>query len=81
MIPWEKLARLETKPLRIRLLEIYDGASEPLSPKQVAVLTEESLSDVSYHVRKLTEWGFLVTAGTRPVRGATQHFYRRAIED
>jgi hypothetical protein len=34
------------------------------------------VNDVAYHVRVLRDLGVIELAGTRPVRGATQHFYR-----
>jgi hypothetical protein len=36
----------------------------------------EPVNDVAYHVRRLRDLGIIELAGTRPVRGATQHFYR-----
>ena len=66
-------------PLRRRILRLMvDG--EALSPSQLAETLNESLSSVSYHVRVLAECGALVSAGEKPVRGATQHFYRWALE-
>jgi hypothetical protein len=36
----------------------------------------EPVNDVAYHTRRLRDLGLIEPAGTRPVRGATQHFYR-----
>jgi len=47
----------------------------PISPAQIARELESEVSDVSYHVKKLVEYNCAEPAGTRPVRGALEHFY------
>lgn len=78
MIDWEKLARSETNDLRVRLLEIFDGAEAPLSPVELAGITEAKLGNVSYHVGALHDKGFVVLDHTEPRRGAVEHFYKVA---
>jgi hypothetical protein len=70
----ESLAAIVTHPLRRR---IWYGMSErPISPRELADELHEPVNDVAYHVRVLRDMGVIELAGTRPVRGATQHFYR-----
>jgi hypothetical protein len=70
----ESLAAIVSHPLRRR---IWDAVTEhPISPRELADLLREPVNDVAYHTRKLRDLGLIEPAGTRPVRGATQHFYR-----
>lgn len=62
-------------PLRRRLLRRYLESKEKLSPRELAELENESLSLVSYHVRRLAELDAIEIAGSKQVRGALQHFY------
>lgn len=62
-------------PLRRAILRAMND-DEPVSPRELADQLEESLSNVSYHVRVLNEAGVLGLVEEKPVRGATQHFYR-----
>jgi DNA-binding MarR family transcriptional regulator len=45
------------------------------SPSELSERMGEKLGNLSYHVRQLHAAGFLARAGTRPVRGAVEHFY------
>lgn len=70
----ESLAAIVSHPLRRR---IWDAIAEhPISPSELADELREPVNDVAYHTRKLRDLGVIEPAGTRPVRGATQHFYR-----
>jgi DNA-binding transcriptional ArsR family regulator len=70
----ESLAAIVNHPLRRR---IWDAITEhPISPRELADLLREPVNDVAYHTRRLRDLGLIEPAGTRPVRGATQHFYR-----
>jgi DNA-binding transcriptional ArsR family regulator len=62
-------------PLRRRLLRRFLESRVMLSPRELADLEGESLSLVSYHVRKLAEFKAVRIAAHRPVRGSLQHFY------
>jgi DNA-binding MarR family transcriptional regulator len=73
-LDWEQLAKASMHPLALRILE-KAAAGEKLSPKAVADELGEKLGNVSYHVRTLHEKGLLEKAGTKPRRGAVQHFY------
>lgn len=47
-----------------------------LSPAEVSRALEADLKDVSYHVRKLKDFGCVEEVENRQVRGAVEHFYR-----
>lgn len=51
-------------------------AETPRSPKEMAPLVGDTVPNVSYHCRKLVDYGCAELVETRPVRGATEHFYR-----
>ncbi|HEY5708025.1 MAG TPA: helix-turn-helix domain-containing protein [Solirubrobacterales bacterium] len=76
---WQLLARANTHPLRISILEVMamDGG-RTLSPNELSYELRTPLSNVNYHVTQLFHSGLLELAGERPVRGATEHFYREA---
>ncbi len=62
--------------LRQRLLMLYVEAKEKRSPRELADVTGEHLSKVSYHVRVLAENKAVKLVGTKPRRGSVEHFYR-----
>jgi len=66
-------------PLRRRILREM-ATQERSSPRELAAILSEPLSNVSYHVRVLVECDVLELVGTRAVRGSTQHFYRASVE-
>lgn len=76
---WQLLARANTHPLRISILEILamDGG-RTLSPSDISYELRSPLSNVNYHVTELRRAGLVELVGERPVRGATEHFYREA---
>jgi predicted ArsR family transcriptional regulator len=76
---WQLLARANTHPLRISILEVLamDGG-RTLSPSDLSYELRTPLSNVNYHVTELHRTGLVELAGERPVRGATEHFYREA---
>jgi hypothetical protein len=76
---WQLLARANTHPLRISILEVLsmDGG-RTLSPSDLSYELRAPLSNVNYHVTELFRTGLLELAGERQVRGATEHFYRQA---
>src|SRR3954469_14097059 len=76
---WQLLARANTHPLRISILEVLgmDGG-RTLSPSDLSYELRTPLSNVNYHVTELRRTGLVELAGERPVRGATEHFYREA---
>jgi predicted ArsR family transcriptional regulator len=78
---WQLLARANTHPLRISILEVLamDG-DRTLSPSDLSYELRTPLSNVNYHITELHRTGLVELAGERPVRGATEHFYREAKE-
>lgn len=76
---WQLLARANTHPLRISILEVLAmDEGRTLSPSDLSYELRTPLSNVNYHVTELRRTGLVELAGERPVRGATEHFYREA---
>lgn len=62
---------------RLEILFALDKCDpEPLSPSQLKEGFDESLGTIAHHTRELRLAGLIVPAGTKPARGAIQHFYR-----
>jgi DNA-binding transcriptional ArsR family regulator len=76
-VNWELLARSNTHPLRVAILEVLDGG-RALSPKVLSVELRAPLGTVNYHVTQLAKSGLVELVRERQVRGATEHFYRVA---
>lgn len=76
-VDWEGLARATAHPLRIHILEVLglDGG-RVMSPTELAFELQLPLSNVNYHVKALLDAELIEEVGNRPVRGATEHFYR-----
>ena len=74
---WERLARANTHPLRVSILEVLslDGG-RTLSPKDLSVELQAPLSTVNYHVTELRRSNLVKVVDERQVRGAIEHFYR-----
>ena len=74
---WQRLARANTHPLRISVLEALamDGG-RTLSPSDLSYELRVPLSNVNYHVTELVKSDLIELASQRQVRGATEHFYR-----
>src|SRR6476620_7721060 len=78
-VDWQRLARANTHPLRISILEVLglDGG-RVLSPRDLSHELYAPLSRVNYHVTELAQSGLIELVGERAVRGATEHFYKLA---
>jgi predicted ArsR family transcriptional regulator len=76
---WQRLARANTHPLRISILEVLalDGG-RTLSPSDLSFELRVPLSNVNYHVIELVKAEMIELESQRQVRGATEHFYRHA---
>lgn len=76
-VNWERLARATAHALRVSILEILgiDGG-RTLSPSDLSQELQIPLSNTNYHVTELAKSGLIVLVRQRPVRGATEHFYR-----
>jgi DNA-binding transcriptional ArsR family regulator len=64
-------------PTRLQILqELRDGGA--LSPRQLTdrLTPPVGLANLAHHTRELASRGVLKPAGTRPARGAVEHFYR-----
>jgi DNA-binding transcriptional ArsR family regulator len=61
-------------PLRTHALALLN--QRVASPNEIARELGERLGDVSYHVKVLSECGFIELVKTEPRRGAVEHFYR-----
>lgn len=61
-------------PLRVEIVRAL--AAGRRSPSELAAEFELPIGNVSYHVRQLAKLHVIADAGTRPVRGAVEHFYR-----
>lgn len=73
----EDLAKLFGHPLRLELLARMAAAGgERQSPSSLAAETGAQLGNVSYHVRELANAGLITKAGSKPRRGAVEHYYR-----
>lgn len=64
-------------PTRRAILRQYlaDGKRRRLSPARLAETFDMPVNDVAYHVRVLVRNKALRLWETKPVRGATEHFY------
>ena len=71
------LAAAVAHPLRARCLTIF--AERAASPSEIARELRLDVSNVGYHVTALAEANLIERVRSRPVRGATENFYR-AIE-
>lgn len=76
-IDWEALARANTHPLRVAIMEVLamDGG-RTLSPTDLSIELQTRLPTANYHVGELFKAGLLELVRTRQVRGAIEHFYR-----
>lgn len=59
--------------LRVQILLIL--TERIASPKEIAEMLDESLSQVSYHIKVLKDYGRIVLVATEPRRGAVEHYY------
>jgi hypothetical protein len=71
------LAAIVSHPLRARVLGFLNEFTA--SPKQMATVFGKEVGQVNYQVEVLLEMEKIELVETRPVRGATEHFYR-AVE-
>ena len=74
---WQLLARANTHPLRVSILEVLNlDGGRTLSPKDLSHELQAPLSTVNYHVTELAKAGLVEIVGEQQVRGAIEHFYR-----
>jgi predicted ArsR family transcriptional regulator len=77
VVNWERLARANTHPLRVSILEVLsiDGG-RTLSPTDLSLELRAPLSTVNYHVTELRRSNLVEVVEEHQVRGAIEHFYR-----
>jgi predicted ArsR family transcriptional regulator len=76
-VNWERLARANTHPLRVSILEVLSiDEGRTLSPKDLSLELQAPLSTVNYHVTELRRSGLVKVVDERQVRGAIEHFYQ-----
>lgn len=74
---WERLARANTHPLRVSILEVLNiDGGRTLSPKDLSLELQSPLSTVNYHVTELRRSNLVKVVDEQQVRGAIEHFYR-----
>jgi DNA-binding transcriptional ArsR family regulator len=73
------IAGLGAHPIRARILDLMDADRDVAwSPNGLAGALNARLGTVAYHVRTLAGAGAIELSDERRVRGAVEHFYRRA---
>jgi predicted ArsR family transcriptional regulator len=76
-VNWQLLARANTHPLRVSILEVLNlDGGRTLSPKDLSHELQSPLSTVNYHVTELAKVGLVEIVREQQVRGAIEHFYR-----
>jgi hypothetical protein len=76
-VNWQLLARANTHPLRVSILEVLNlDGGRTLSPKDLSHELQAPLSTVNYDVTELAKAGLVEIVGEQQVRGAVEHFYR-----
>ena len=75
-IGW-RVIRAISHPIRIEIQRIL--FNRVASPNEIAKELGENLSNVSYHVNDLKKDGCIEQVGTKPRRGAIEHFYRASV--
>ena len=75
-IDWECVARAETFPLRLSILELLamDGG-RALSPKEMADELQEPLSTINHHIASLRESELIQLVHEHQAGGAIDHLY------
>lgn len=69
-----RLVKSLTHELRVEILTILN--ERIASPNELAKELGEGLSQVSYHVKVLKDYGCIKLVKTEPRRGAVEHYYR-----
>ena len=69
-----RLIQAIAHPMRVNILAL--ASWRVISPSEFARETGEPLNQVSYHFRRLVEYGTLELVGTQNVRGTVKHLYR-----
>jgi hypothetical protein len=70
------LAMAVSHPVRFRIITAMNSPERRASPKELAEEFDLDVKRVAYHVRELTELGYLELVETEPRRGSIEHVYR-----
>jgi hypothetical protein len=70
----QRLVKALSHPHRLHALKILNERTA--SPIQLAPIVGTTVGRIAYHVRELERLDCIELVDTRPVRGATEHFYR-----
>lgn len=70
----QRLVKALSHPHRLHALKILNERTA--SPIQLAPIVGTTVGRIAYHVRELERLDCIELVETRPVRGATEHFYR-----
>jgi DNA-binding transcriptional ArsR family regulator len=70
----QRIVKALAHPMRVQILTILNDRMA--SPNELSKELEESLSQVSYHVKVLNDFECIEMVKTKPIRGAIEHFYR-----
>jgi DNA-binding transcriptional ArsR family regulator len=74
LTPRQKFMKAMSHNLRVRILAYMND--RPWSPRELSYELDDGLSQVSYHVGVLRDFGLIELVKTEPRRGAVEHFYR-----
>ncbi len=75
-IDWESLARAETHPLRVCILELLDlDGGRTLAPRELAYELQNPLPRISYHTKELHKARLIRLTHEHEVGGVIEHFY------
>jgi hypothetical protein len=77
-VDWDGLVTLLLHETQLHIIEAMRWIDRPVSASQLVQVFDGStyLSTVAYHVRHLRKLGVVRQSWSRPVRGATERFYR-----
>jgi DNA-binding transcriptional ArsR family regulator len=75
----DDLLRALGHPMRRAILREMND-KDLFSPSELAPRLEDSVSNVSYHFRMLDRDAAVALVKEKQVRGATQHLYRRTLQ-
>lgn len=70
----QKLVMALAHELRVEILGVL--IEREATPNELARLLDEGLSQVSYHIKVLTDYEVIELTKTEPRDGAVEHFYR-----
>ncbi len=74
----DKEIKILSDPYRVRIMNIYNGSSKPLTVKEVAVAMKEEPAKVHYHVKKLLSIDVLELDHMETINGIRAKYYRLA---